>query len=181
MGQWGQTNNMDPKRLRSDLGRWAEKVLHHAVDRVTASFGGTTDAGVSSDTEEGPGPSWREKAARKVQDVLLQDMDIMEEVSHWIDEHGEDAWLRVMGQLERISREVVDEMMDDPYRARRRRSAQDKASILARWDRAARGVAERVVDVMMEPPHAAKKRRRRPSADARAEVHEYTGDAPDDG
>lgn len=177
---------MSPKRLRNDFSIWAEKLLHHAVERVTSSFdarenpSSDTDASMASDDAVNHEKIRRETIARKLREKLLQDMNILEEASAWIDAHGEDAWLGMMGQLERISREVVDELLVDPQRARTRRKNPDASSVLARWDRVARGVAERVVDIMMEPADGSKKRGQRPSSDARAEVHEYTGGGASD-
>lgn len=168
---------MHRNRIRNALARWVESTLEHATETAAELFTPTSDAEPPSDAQDGE-PHASEAGRRWVISQLksmLKDGEwSAERAAEWVENHGEDAWIAFLGRWERVSREVVDDMLDGASRTKNPR-APDASSPLAPWDRAARKVTELIVEAMMSSSNAPSSRKKRRSSTATSEIHEYTG------
>lgn len=163
---------MRRKRVHGAWISWGEKAVERAIGAVTHSFFDAPPsepecAGDAADSNTGH----TRLLARWLQQLAAGDNSAVQHIGQWIETHGEDAWLELMSQWERLTREIVDEMLDDRPHAKKRNTS----TILRKWDRAARIVTETFVDAMMETGRSSKKPPPMRGTTETSEIHEYMG------
>lgn len=168
---------MHRKRIRGLWAQWAETKLEHAAERVAQWRMSTPDGSDGSSAREEAhhaSEAGRRWIFAQLKDRFLSEDWGAERVAQWVETHGEEAWVAFVSRWERVSREIVDDMLDDSRHAKRVR-ADDPTSHMGAWDRAARIVTERIVEAMMEPADNTTRQTQRDEYHARSEIHEYTG------
>ena len=85
-----------------------------------------------------------------------------EVVVRWLEAQGAETWLLLMTKWERVSREVVDELLQTSPNDSTQRS-REYFKKLQRWEGAANFVIEKVVDYSLDTPDARRARRYRGS------------------
>lgn len=158
-------------RVREDIATLAEgayrSVLQWAISTRSPHQVNKSDdeASPSADAESGYETSHEHDVphvafARMIQRIMDGKTPELDWIAKWVETHGEDASLAFMAQWERISREIVDEMMSERRDGPRRRSRKTRA-VLNRWERAAETISEGIVNVMMDASDSTKKNKAR--------------------
>lgn len=159
------------KRVRNDIAmlaqdaygslmQWAsfvrsQRSATHAPDNAESG-----PASEESDPENHQTKAQRDAFARLVQRIMDGKPPEIDWVTRWVEEHGEDAWISFMTQWQRVSREIVDDMMSD-RRTARPKISKDVSSMLRRWESAAQVISEGVVDAMLDSSQTATRRKAR--------------------
>lgn len=138
---------------------WAKTLAKNAVKTVAAEFSNYQARQEEHAGEEGDAFSMmRERVlAFLLRKDALKSVD-PEWVVRWLDRHGEDVWLNIMTRWERVSREVVDELLNEPKTGRTTRTA-EYYKRLERWEGAATMVIGKIIHLRMETPEARRARR----------------------
>lgn len=154
------------KRVRNDIATLAEEAYSSVLQwaRSTrpqrrASNASDSDA-PDSDPANPQSDAQIDAFAQLVQRIIDGKAPEIDWINRWVEEHGEDAWLSFMTQWERVSREVVDEMMSD-RRIGRRKTSKEVSSMMHRLEQAAQAISEGVVNVMMDSSDAKSTRKPR--------------------
>lgn len=159
---------MQQKRVHQGWFLWAEKAVGRVAETAAHVLSDLrADTSVAEDADAHVPP----RIAKWLQELAMGDVSSLQDVTQWIEAHGEEAWLTLMRQWERLSRELVDDMLQTPSK---RRTMTD-SSMLRAWDRAARTITETLVDAMMETGSRKKRAPKMRSSSETSEIHEYGG------
>lgn len=149
---------------------WAKNIAENAAKTLSEEFthfqerfASNSTTASDADTEEKS--NWRARLMRMMMESEAFKNVEPERVAAWIEQHGSEIWLRFMLGWEKVSRQVVDEIVTAPAPDHKKtRRAHLKA--LQRWEGVAKMVISKAVDLSLDTPEARRARRHR---DAKSE------------